>query len=297
MSTETKDMTVVGDSGSIGPRITTERSCFSCPACVSERYVAQGDSGSHVYCTAVDPRRHIGDTTWSTPEWCPALAVASTSSQSVSTKPERMTPEAFTDLCADLLNRGIANQDTRDVLAPLVGEAVRARSAEEQAGRERDEARRERWMADKERDAARMLAREVASELGEARAWAAKVEAASSDAQRELGTILFKGPDEKLDDAARRVVAERDALRADVELLKDRLVTLEAGRSGTIRLAEARALAAMRGWRQLPESVRGAVLTEASFLASAIEDYASAVEQDNLGAAERTKKAMDGRNV
>jgi len=344
-------------------------------------------------------------------------------------KPER--PGAITEARLARIERELAeylamHQDSTDPrgcpgpalrlaekeIPALVAEARRARSGEEQAGRE----------------------------LDEARAWAAKVEAAFSDAQRELSAILARAPDEKLDDAARRVVSERDlaeqaldeavnraeaevarleeragkaeatiaamreavlefeampprdvligaelrdwktyalhaqhlssffyaldqrwkspevkrwaevfrgvrdraekaerdldelrtkageftetfrsmtaatreceealaivegikserdAMRAEVERLKERLVTLEAGRSEAVRLAEVRVLAAMRGWRQLPESIRSAVLAEASFLANAIEEYAGAVAQDNQATAEHIKKVLEERD-
>lgn len=62
-----------------GPKETITRCCMRCPACVSERYHVQGDSGSDVYCahpnfhTEPKQRKSIGDTTWTTPSWCPAL--------------------------------------------------------------------------------------------------------------------------------------------------------------------------------------------------------------------------------
>jgi hypothetical protein len=66
-----------------GPRIRIEMSCFDCDYCVSESYRVQGDSGSDVYClhpsivpTAATPRKYIGDSSWSTPIWCPLRQVA-----------------------------------------------------------------------------------------------------------------------------------------------------------------------------------------------------------------------------
>lgn len=126
------------------------------------------------------------------------------------TKPDRMTDARIGEILGvvgGVLNLCSSAAKVK-LLDELEDELRRARSGEEQAGRER-------WMANKELEAARMLARDVAHELGEARAWAAKVEAASGDAHRELSAILFNGPDEKLDDAARRVVAECGALRAE----------------------------------------------------------------------------------
>ena len=55
-----------------GPLVTIRRSCNGCAYERSESYVVQGGSGFHVSC--VHPRigrRNIGDTTWSTPQWCP----------------------------------------------------------------------------------------------------------------------------------------------------------------------------------------------------------------------------------
>ena len=65
-----------------GPKVTVNRCCMSCPACESERYHVQGDSGSDVYCKHPDfqsepkQRKYIGDSTWSTPTWCPVPANA-----------------------------------------------------------------------------------------------------------------------------------------------------------------------------------------------------------------------------
>lgn len=62
----------------IGPTHTTQSSCFNCSLCKSERYVFEdgndGDSGHNVYCTHENVgKKYIGDTTWSTPDWCPVL--------------------------------------------------------------------------------------------------------------------------------------------------------------------------------------------------------------------------------
>lgn len=54
----------------IGPKVTIKLSCFECVHCASTSYTCQGDSGSDVYCKAMD-NRTIGDTTWNTPDWCP----------------------------------------------------------------------------------------------------------------------------------------------------------------------------------------------------------------------------------
>lgn len=59
-----------------GPRITIKASCLNCVHESSESYRVQGDSGHDVYCNVGSERRHIGDTTWNTPKWCPFLAQA-----------------------------------------------------------------------------------------------------------------------------------------------------------------------------------------------------------------------------
>lgn len=60
-----------------GPKKLISYSCFDCEHVVSERYVCQGDSGRDVYCThsavAADGPRSVGDSTWSTPGWCPYM--------------------------------------------------------------------------------------------------------------------------------------------------------------------------------------------------------------------------------
>lgn len=57
-----------------GPKVRVVRSCFECVHERSEYYAVQGDQGYQVYCAHPahpgGPRR-IGDTTWSTPAWCP----------------------------------------------------------------------------------------------------------------------------------------------------------------------------------------------------------------------------------
>lgn len=55
-----------------GPRVTTRRSCGDCDHVVNVSYAVQGDSGFDVYCGKAN-KRHIGDTTWETPAWCPFL--------------------------------------------------------------------------------------------------------------------------------------------------------------------------------------------------------------------------------
>ena len=63
------------ECGREGPRVVIKRYCDECRWVISEHYAVQGDSGYEVYCT--HPSRpsgnRIGDTTWSTPDWCPML--------------------------------------------------------------------------------------------------------------------------------------------------------------------------------------------------------------------------------
>ena len=63
----------------VGPKETVHRSCYTCKACQSDSYAVQGDSGHKVYCAhpSLAERKRIGDTTWDTPAWCPALATPS----------------------------------------------------------------------------------------------------------------------------------------------------------------------------------------------------------------------------
>lgn len=65
----------------IGPKLTLDATCYECIYKRSERYTAQGNSGADVYCvhpsSLVDGKqRHVGDTTWRTPVWCPELPKA-----------------------------------------------------------------------------------------------------------------------------------------------------------------------------------------------------------------------------
>ena len=59
----------------LGPIVTVSKSCNGCTAKRSESYAVQGDSGHDVYCThpAVG-KKHVGDTCWTTPGWCPVEA-------------------------------------------------------------------------------------------------------------------------------------------------------------------------------------------------------------------------------
>lgn len=58
-----------------GPSIRLDMSCFGCKFVRSKSYAVQGDSGHRVTCSAVDGK-YIGDSNWSTPEWCPKRAAA-----------------------------------------------------------------------------------------------------------------------------------------------------------------------------------------------------------------------------
>jgi hypothetical protein len=59
-----------------GPNVQFEASCFDCVYQRSDRYVCQGDSGFDVSCAHPEAPsdRSIGDTTWTTPSWCPLVA-------------------------------------------------------------------------------------------------------------------------------------------------------------------------------------------------------------------------------
>jgi hypothetical protein len=54
-----------------GPLVTIRRSCFDCAHVRSSYYAVQGDGGCDVSCAKAG--RGIGDSTWTTPEWCPFL--------------------------------------------------------------------------------------------------------------------------------------------------------------------------------------------------------------------------------
>ncbi len=60
-----------------GPTVRVHLNCYDCAHCASPSYAVQGDSGHDVHC--VHPsigNRHIADTNWDTPMWCPYLATA-----------------------------------------------------------------------------------------------------------------------------------------------------------------------------------------------------------------------------
>jgi hypothetical protein len=60
-----------------GPKVTVSKSCYSCAACKSECYAEQGDSGVDYTCAhpSLASPRYIGIFS-TTPDWCPALAMA-----------------------------------------------------------------------------------------------------------------------------------------------------------------------------------------------------------------------------
>ncbi len=61
-----------------GPYVYIGASCAGCVHERAEHYRVQGDSGTDVSCAhpAAPVPRTIGDTTWTTPAWCPLLDVA-----------------------------------------------------------------------------------------------------------------------------------------------------------------------------------------------------------------------------
>ncbi len=62
-----------------GPRLMVVSSCLGCAYVLTTSYRVQGDSGTYVFCAhsahAGIPRK-VGDTNWTTPEWCPELPAA-----------------------------------------------------------------------------------------------------------------------------------------------------------------------------------------------------------------------------
>lgn len=66
-----------------GPKVTVSLSCFECDFCKTEWYTYQSDSGTDVYCihpntydTVATEHKLIGDSNWSTPQWCPLRKAA-----------------------------------------------------------------------------------------------------------------------------------------------------------------------------------------------------------------------------
>lgn len=58
-----------------GPTATVSLTCFDCRHERSKSYAYQSDSGHIVSCAhpSLPEPRCIGDTTWTTPAWCPVL--------------------------------------------------------------------------------------------------------------------------------------------------------------------------------------------------------------------------------
>lgn len=57
----------------IGPSVTVKRSCMGCKYERSQSYRVQGDSGHDIFCDHPEAGgKTVGDTNWSTPDWCPA---------------------------------------------------------------------------------------------------------------------------------------------------------------------------------------------------------------------------------
>jgi hypothetical protein len=88
----------------IGPTVKIKLSCFDCEHCKTSSYTCQGDSGSDVYCGAMN-NKTIGDTRWETPDWCPYRGPAITAAI------KGILPRArsYKDLMAMLYMHGIAN--------------------------------------------------------------------------------------------------------------------------------------------------------------------------------------------
>ena len=59
-----------------GPHLTVVASCYDCTHVRNESYAVQGDSGHIVSCVHPGGWGRIGDTTWTTPEWCPLMTDA-----------------------------------------------------------------------------------------------------------------------------------------------------------------------------------------------------------------------------
>jgi len=60
----------------VGPVCVVQLRCAGCAFEASEYYRVQGDTGCHVRCEhpSLSSPRRVGDTTWATPSWCPALS-------------------------------------------------------------------------------------------------------------------------------------------------------------------------------------------------------------------------------
>lgn len=89
-----------------GPTVKLELSCFDCQHCKSSRYTCQGDSGSDVFCGAMN-NRTIGDTTWKTPEWCPFRAAAI---REMVSQPPKEPCKTYDELCSFLMQHGLSDR-------------------------------------------------------------------------------------------------------------------------------------------------------------------------------------------
>ena len=96
----------------IGPKVTTQRSCFDCEVCVSESYRVQSDSGQDVYCThpSLAERKRIGDTNWETPDWCPAAITAA---------PQFIAPKVDDAMCERVWDAVFRKVVSNEVMAEL----------------------------------------------------------------------------------------------------------------------------------------------------------------------------------
>lgn len=55
-----------------GPFLRVTATCSGCKYERTKGYRCQGDSGRDVYCDHPSSEgRHVGDTKWDTPDWCP----------------------------------------------------------------------------------------------------------------------------------------------------------------------------------------------------------------------------------
>lgn len=74
-----------------GPIVTVTRSCSGCRYERSQSYKVQGDSGQHVEChhPKAPTKNYIGDTTWRTPDWCPASTAQQPAGSDVARDAER----------------------------------------------------------------------------------------------------------------------------------------------------------------------------------------------------------------
>jgi hypothetical protein len=66
------------ESNQEGPSISLEITCSGCKYVRTERYSVQSDNGCDVSCAheSAPFDKYIGDTTWTTPSWCPLSKMA-----------------------------------------------------------------------------------------------------------------------------------------------------------------------------------------------------------------------------